>query len=79
MYTYSCIHGYTTGPIKYKSFSNRSIWPIDETQTYTITLAASGPGSNDNKIIFFAKISDTKLYDYHNLEYSDYWSHLYCL
>ena len=36
-------------PMEYKSFLNRSIWPIDWTQTGTITPGQSGPGSNGNK------------------------------
>ena len=39
-------------PIKYKSFLNRSIWPIYETLTGTTTSGQSGPGSNGNEGVF---------------------------
>ena len=35
--------------IKYKRFSNRSIWSIEGILTGTTTLGQSGSGSNDNE------------------------------
>ena len=37
------------GPIEYKWFLNKFIWPIDETLTSTCTPGQNGPGSKGNK------------------------------
>ena len=37
------------GPIKYKWYLNRTIWPIDGKLTGVTTPIQSGPGSNGNK------------------------------
>ena len=39
-------------PIKYKKFSNRSIWTTDEALTGTITPGQSGPVSDCNEGVF---------------------------
>ena len=40
--------------LSYKSFLNRSIWPIDETQRRSTTPGQSAPGSNDNEGVHYA-------------------------
>ena len=57
LFMISCI------PIEYKSFFNKSIWPIDETLTGTTTPGQGGPGSNGNKEVLhtpqISKIEDS--------------------
>ena len=44
-------------PIKYESFLNRSIWPIDKTLKGSPTPGQSGPGSNGNEEVLYTSIA----------------------
>ena len=63
LYSYFLSFLFAHGPIWYKQFLNRSIWPINRTQTGTTTLDHSEPGSNDNEgILHIPQISRTEVY-----------------